>query len=1075
MKDAAKISELAGAMHAAPWCDSAYKIPKCAPAGSYPLSFGQQRLWFLDQMLGGMPVYNLPLCYHLAGPLNVDALEQSLQAIAERHESLRTTFRLVEGEPVQVMAQESGFQLDQMDLQDQSWSQREMEAWRRIEAEARRPFDLEHGPLFRALLLSLGEQDHYLLINQHHIVTDGWSLTLFRRELSTLYEAFVNGRSARLVPLPIQYADFAIWQRGRLQGERLEAELSYWRRQLDGVPWVLELPGDHPRPSAQSYRGARERIVLPARLGAALRDFSRQERATVFMTLLAVFEVLIWRYTRQDDFLVGTPVAGRAHLELEELMGFFVNTLPLRDSPVPTLTFRELLSQVRETVIDAQTHQDLPFDRLVDALQPERELSRSPLVQVLFTFEPNASDELELAGLRVCSHYVSTATAKFDLHLETRQTAHELEVAAEYATDIFDTDTIKHLLGHYQTVLEAALTDPGRAIAALPLLTAPERRQLLGEWNRQTTRLPNDRLVHQLFELQVEKTPERTAVVASDGSLSYQELNKRANQVAHYLAGLGLGGGHLVGICMERSWEVMVGLLGILKSGAAYLPLDDHLPLDRLRFMIEDACPQLVLTQDRVRHRLPMDAGTLVCLDKDWDRIEGEPHNNPSWPVSAGQLVYVLYTSGSTGKPKGVMISHAGLANCLQSLRALLVPLPEDVFLALTTLSFDMAAVEIYLPLITGSCVHLGTSEAAQDPAALAAIIVDSRATILQATPATWQLLHVGGWPPARVRHLLSGGEALPPELIPGLLEHAAHVWNLYGPTETTIYSTGWQVGAASRPVLIGTPLANTSAYVVDASLELVPVGVVGELLLGGVGLAHGYLNRPDLTAERFVPDPFSDVPGSRLYRSGDLARYRPNGTLEYLGRIDHQVKLRGFRIEPGEIEATLRQHSGVRESLVLLREDQPGDRRLVAYVTTRPGLASDPAALRSYLVARLPEYMVPSAYVILDAFPLTPTGKVDRRALPKPTENDLVSADDFTAPRTPTEETISRAWCEMLGLSRVSVTTGFFEAGGDSLAAARVVSRLRAAFDVDVTLRDLFETRTIAGLSARIEQMTST
>ncbi len=906
-------------------------IPRRTGADPCQLSFAQQRLWFLDQLESNSPLYNIPAAVRLTGHLNMAALEQSFNEIVRRHEALRTRFAVVDGSPVQVIAPTLNVPLPVIDLSELPEAERAAEAQSLTTAEVERSFDLARGPVFRTSLLRLNDEEHALLITMHHIISDGWSLGVFMRELTALYEAFSQGQPSPFAELPIQYADYAVWQRGWLQGEALEQQLTRWREHLLGAPAVLELPTDRPRPAVQSHRGAIHTLVLSKSLTERIKVLSRQEGATLFMTLLAAFQALLMRYSGQDDIVVGTPIAGRSRTEIEGLIGFFVNTLVLRTDLSGDPTFRELLGRVREVTLGAYEHQDVPFEKLVEELQPERSLSHTPLFQVMFALQNTPGQALELQGLRLNPMTSVSKVAKFDLSLFLVERAEGLRGAVEYCTDLFDEATITRMLGHFQTLLEGVIADPDRQLSELPLLTEAERRQLLVEWNDTVAEYPKDKCLHELFETQVERAPNAVAVMFEDERLTYGELNRRANQVAHHLRKRGVKAEVLVGIMMERSIEMVVGLLGILKAGGAYLPLDPAYPQERLSFMLEDAEVPVLLTQKRLSESLPEHNAEVVYLETDWEAIAGESTENFDGGARAENSAYVIYTSGSTGKPKGVQILHRAVVNFLASMQRQPGLTNQDTLLAITTLSFDIAALELYLPLTVGARLVVVSREVASDGTQLAKRL--SGVTAMQATPATWRLLLEAGWSGSDQLKILCGGEALSRDLANELLERSATLWNLYGPTETTIWSAASEVKSKEGPVFIGQPIANTQIYVLDRYLQLAPVGVTGELYIGGDGLARGYLNRPELTAERFIVHPLRGETGVRLYRTGDVTRRLANGSIEFLGRVDHQVKVRGYRIELGEIEAALSQHPAVEQAVVLAREDKPGDKRLVAYL----------------------------------------------------------------------------------------------------------------------------------------------
>ncbi|WP_437667767.1 amino acid adenylation domain-containing protein [Sorangium sp. So ce1182] len=1053
-------------------------IEKAPRKGELPLSFAQQRLWFLDRLEPASAFYNVPAVVRLSGRLDVDALARSLQEIVRRHEALRTVFpTTLAGEAHQAIASALEVPFPIVDLQAFAEPALEAEVRRRAEEEGQEPFDLAKGPLLRTTLLRLGEQEHVLVLTMHHIVSDGWSMGVLVRELGALYEAFARGLPSPLPALPIQYADYAVWQRAWLSGEVLEAQLAYWKKQLSGAPPALELPTDRPRPAVHTYRGAVLPVALPRELSTALAALSRREGVTLFMTLLAAFQVLLHRYTGQDDIVVGSPIAGRTHPQTEGLIGFFVNTLVLRTDLSRQPTVRELLGRVREVTLGAYAHQEVPFEKLVEELSPARDLSRTPLFQVLFSLQNAPMPALVLGDVKLAPVEVEQTTAKFELTLSFGETEEGLRGALEYNTDLFDAATIERMAGHYRTLLEGLVAEPGRRVSELSLLTEAERQKLLVTWNATEAEYPRDTCIHGLFEAQVEETPDAVAVVYEGQKLTYRELNARANQLAHHLRRLGVGPEVLVGLCVERSLEMVVGLLGILKAGGAYLPLDPAYPAERLAFMLEDAAVPVLLTQDRVANALPVTSCMMLCLDTDWEPIAGERQDNPASGALPDHLAYVIYTSGSTGTPKGVMIPHRGLVNYLWwCARAYDVAGGQGAPVH-SSLSFDLTITGLFSPLLVGRPVVLMPEQGGVE--ALVEVLEGHEDfSLVKITPAHLELLQrllprerAAG----RARALIIGGEALSWEALAFFQTHApaTRLVNEYGPTETVVGCCVYEApadGGKTGPVPIGRPIANTQLYVLDAHRQPVPIGVPGELYIGGAGVARGYLNRPELTAERFIEDPFRAEPGARLYKTGDLCRWLPDGTLEYLGRLDHQVKVRGFRIELGEIESVLVQHPSVREAVVVAREDAPGDKRLVAYVVAREAPLPAVSELRSYVQSKLPEYMVPAAFVELSALPLTANGKVDRKALPAPDQAQTEQGSTFVAPRTPVEEVLAGIWAEVLHLERVSVLDSFFDLGGHSLLATQVLGRLRPVFGVDVSLRALFDAPTVAGLATHVE-----
>ena len=1054
-------------------------------SGELPLSFAQQRLWFIDQLEPGSSVYNFPAAVRLKGPLNVAALKKSLDEIVKRHEALRTTFAIVDGRPVQVIAPLLTLTLPIVDLRELPEPEREREVQRLATNEALCPFDLAEGPLVRTTVLRLGENEHVGLLTMHHIVSDGWSTGILIREMAVLYDAFCSDRPASLPELPIQYADFAHWQRHWLEGEVLETQLTYWKQQLLGAPPLLELPADHPRPPLQTFRGAHQSILLTRTVGDGLKALSRQEGATLFMTLLAAFTILLHGYTNQDDLVVGTPTANRNRLEIEGLIGFFVNTLVLRTDLSDNPSFRDLLRRVREVCLGAYAHQDLPFERLVEELHPARDLSRNPLFQVMFVLQNAPLQAVELPGLSLSPIEVDTSTTHFDLTLHIVDTEQGLVGTLAYNTDLFEAVTITHMLGHFRTLLEAVVATPERCVSDLPLLTEGERQQLLLNWNDTTVDCPKDLCIHQLFEAQVERTPDAIAVVLEDRQLTYDELNRQANQLANHLRLLGVGPEVPVAICLKHSVEMVVGLLGILKAGGVYVPLDPAYPKERLAFMLEDAKVPVILTQGALLAGLPEHHANVVCLDSDWEAITQKSAENPICFTMPENLAYVIYTSGSTGQPKGVLVSHASTAeHCLNVQRYYELD-SSDRVLQFASMSFDLSLEQIFPTLIVGATLVLMSTDV-WHTTDLHKRSSEFRLTVLNIPTGYWQEL-TREWadlselvPNIQPRVFIVGGDTMLPEFLD--LWHrtpmsSIRLINAYGPTETTITATAFDIAprlrepSALQRIPIGRPLANRATYILNKYGDPVPVGVPGELYIGGHCLARGYLKRPDLTAQNFVPDPFSSEPGTRLYKTGDLARYLSDGNIEFLGRIDDQVKVRGFRIELGEIEAALRQHPAVRETVVLARENAPGEKHLVAYVVAQGESPPTASELRVFLKEKLPDYMMPAVFVPLAALPLMPNGKVNRSALPEPGRTRSEPGRAFVAPRNPLELQITSLWEEVLGIRPIGVTDNFFELGGHSLAAVRLFALIERRLGKKVPLATVFQGATVEHLAKILAQ----
>jgi amino acid adenylation domain-containing protein len=1048
--------------------------PDSEPVGEYvyvfPVTFAQQRLLFLDQLEPDSTSYSVPWSIRITGKLDGDALERSLNEIVQRHEILRMTFDLVDGQPVQMVASSLHVPLVRVLLASEV--DREQAAQSAALQEAQTPLDLRNGPLVRTKLLELSAEDHVLLFTTHHIVFDGWSRRILVNDLAALYDAFCDGRPSPLQELPLQYADYAVWQRNYLQGENLEKLLSYWKQQLASAPATIDLPTDRPRPAIQSFRGAAKSFALSRTISGEVLRASRQCGTTPFMTLLAGFQSLLARYSGQNDIVVGAPIANRNRAEVEGLIGFFANTLALRTDLSDNPSFRDLLDRVRDTALGAYAHQDMPFERLVEELRPERSLSYNPLFQVLFSLQNAPRRSFELRGLQLQPlPGVVGSTAKFDLSFFLLEAASGFTVRAEYNTDLFDASTISRMLRHYEVLLEGALASPELRISQLPLLTSEERQLLLSGWNATQQDYPSPLCLHQLFEQHAERTPQAVACVFDHEHLTYGELNKRANQLAHYLKKRGIGPGERVGIFVERSLDMMVGLLGIQKSGAAYVPLDPYYPAERIRMVLEDAQVPVLLTQQALLALMPEHKAEVICLDADWPQIAQESFSNLVCSAKPEDLVYVIYTSGSTGKPKGVQVPHRAVVNLMASMAHELSMGPADVFPALASFAFDMCIPELYLALVTGGRVVVARREMASNGEELAALLRETGATVVHATPTTWSLLLEAGFTGKGLKRAI-GAEPLPRELCTRLLEADNSLYNFYGPTETTVWSAFHHFQSGDEPVVLGRPLANTQIYILDRELQPVPIGVLGEIHIGGDGVTCGYLNLPELTAEKFIADPFASRADARMYKTGDLGRFLPDGRIEFMGRIDNQVKIRGFRIELGEIETVLARHVAVQDCVVIAREDVAGDKRLVGYVVPAAGQKVNAAELRDWVKERLPEYMVPVAWVEMSGLPLSPNGKVDRKNLPAPDYERPELAGEYQGARTPTEEVMAGVWAEVLRLDQVGVQDNFFQLGGHSLLATQVVSRIRNAFQVELPLRTLFEAPTVAGLAERVERM---
>ena len=1048
-----------------------------------PLSFAQQRLWFLEQLDVGTPTYNLPFSVRLTGLLDITILEQSINEIVRRHETLRTTFAMANGQAVTVIAPTLNLALPVKDLRSLSENERKIAAQKAALSQAQQYFDLTQSPLFRVLLLRLDEEESILLITFHHTIFDGWSIDLFLKEVAAFYEAFSSGRPSPLPELPIQYSDFAQWQREWLQGKVLERQSRYWKQQLSGRLPVLELPTDYPRPAKRSFRGKVQSFVLSRTLSEAIQKLSQQEKSTPFMTLLAAFKTLLYRYSGQEDIIVGSPVANRNRTEIEKLIGFFVNTLVLRTDISGNPTFCELLGRIRELVSEAHAYQDVPFERLVEELQPERELNRQPIFQVMFAFQDAPIHTLKFSNLILEPVETHNGASMFDLTLDMLDTEQGFTGFFEYNTDLFDSATILRMIGHFQTLLEGIVADHDRKVSELPILTRFEQQKILVEWNSTAADYPKGACIHALFEFQVERTPNAIATVFGEDQMTYRELNRRANQLAHYLQKLGVGPEVLVCICVDRSLEMLVGILGILKAGAAYVPMDPTNPTKRLVFMLEDTEASVLVTQQHLQKNFPDHNGHTVCLDSDWQDVLEENDENPQYNVSAENLAYVIYTSGSTGIPKGVLISHRALVNRCVAIMEHYALEPHDRVLQFASISFDVSLEEIFPSLLSGATIILRLAQVPLSFEAFSTFVKKEKLTILNLPTTYWhewvsELSRSNSQPPPSLRLVVVGTEQASAKHLAiwkGLVHDRVRWINAYGPTEATITTTIYEACQEDRyanTVPIGRPLNNTRLYLLDRFLRPVPIGIPGELYISSVSLARGYLRRPELTDETFIPDPFDDEPGARLYKTGDLARYLPDGNIEFLGRVDHQVKIRGFRVELGEIETSLTAHPAIHEAVVVVREDVSGNKRLAAYIISDREEKLSISGLRDFLKKQLPDYMVPAIFTFLEAFPLTSSGKIDRHNLPDPDFDRSEFTTTFVAPRNPTEELLADIWAEILGFEKIGIHDNFFDLGGHSLLSMQLMSKIAAVMNLNASVKLLFLHPTIARLTTALRKL---
>lgn len=1042
-----------------------------------PLSFAQERLWFLDRLEPNGALYNVPRALRLQGRLNAEALQQAFDKLCERHETFRSRFEIVDGEVRQAIDPAARIALTFDDLTDLSADARETKAKQLAQDEAAGAFDLARGPLLRVRLLRLGEREHVLLMTNHHIVSDAWSGSILFKELSELYNSFVNAREVSLPPLEIQYADFAAWQREWLQDDELQRQLSYWKKQLDGVAGVLDLPTDLPRSQARQSRGDYKFLTLSRELSSQLNELSHREGATLFMTLLAAFQMLLSRYARQTDIVVGSPIAGRNRAETENLIGFFINTLVLRADLSGQPSFKEFLTQVRETALGAFAHQDLPFEKLVEELQPERDLHRNPLFQVMFQFQNTASPKLEMEGLEVSALDVATGTAKFDLMLAAREENDAVVCVMEYNTELFSGETVEHLLRQYSTLLADIVARPDEAISKLSLMTAAEEQQIVQTWNATVTEFARDKTIHQLFEEQATRAPDAVALHGENSLVTFAELNDRSNQLARYLCRSGVMLEDRVAICLERSVEMIVALLAVLKAGAAYVPLEPSYPAERASFIIENSEAKLILTTKSLAATL--DARKIVCLDDVGAELARESKDNSLSTASAKNAAHVIYTSGSTGRPKGVISSHSASINRFAWMWQSYPFAADDVCCQKTSLSFVDSIWEIFGPLLQGVPLVIIPDETVKDPLRFVTTLAGHKVTRLVLVPSLLRAMLEESRDLSSVlgslRICVCSGETLSASLVADFSKQLpnAQLINLYGSSEVAADVTCFEVPRLTSlrdiTVPIGRPIGNTQVYVLDDELRPNAIGVPGEIFVGGEGLARGYLNQPEMTAERFIPDPFAA--GQRLFRTGDVGRYRADRNIEYRGRRDHQVKLRGMRIELGEIETALKTHDRISEAVVVLRQlkdQKEDDKHLVAYLAAA-GEAPPPAELRSYLRSKLPEFMVPSLFVTLERMPLTASGKINRQALPEP--DRAGSLEQFIAPRTQTEEMLANIWAAELKLDAVGINDDFFTLGGHSLLLARIGARIGETFKINLSLRTLFEAATVAELAEQVEQ----
>ncbi len=1046
------------------------------PQLDLPISSAQERLWFLNQFSPGNPAYHLSAAFRLSGHLQESALRESLSEILRRHEILRTNYLAGSGQPVSMVSPFRGLNLPTFDLGELPLAEREAEVHRLALEQSRRPFDLERDLMLRASLVRLAASERVLLVTTHQMAADADSIEIFSRELASLYESFVTGKPSTVPKLPMQYASFASRQRHWLESEGAGKQLAFWKRGLDGIPSLLEFPMGRARPALPTHRGARHRLAFDKPIIDALSSLSQQKQCSLFAILLAAFQTLVSRYTGCTDIAIGSTASVRTQPGSEGMIGNFSNLLVLRTDLAGDPSFLESVKRVEAVLTEARIHGEFPFERLLEELRPPRDPSYPPLVQVTFDLKERPSPSHASANLIISPFEVDCEVTGSDLALRLEQTSHGLEGWIQYATDLFDAASIARMAGHLEKVLEEVSQLPNQRLSGFTLLTTAEREQLVVEWNQTRTDFPANECLHHLFETQATQAPESIALISEREQLTYRELNERADELANHLRQLGVGPEVLVAVCAERSVEMIIGMLAILKAGGAYVPLDPAYPPERLGFILQDAKTPVLLTQQRLRPRLPHHNATLVLLDEPtlWAEMCRNSQKHSPHEVTSKNLAYVIYTSGSTGQPKGVAIEHHSPVAFVHWAKGVFSAEELAGVLASTSICFDLSIFEIFVPLSSGGKVIL-----AKNALHLPTLPAANQVTLINTVPsAITELARTRSIPPS-VRTVNLAGEPLEPGLVREIYKQSSvtKVYDLYGPSETTTYST-FALRSPNGPATIGRPISNTQIYLLDELRQLVPQGVPGELYLGGAGLARGYLNQPALTAEKFIPNPFDHETNSRLYKTGDLARYMADGNIEFLGRRDNQVKLRGFRVELGEIEAVLRQHPSVGAAAVIAREDVPGDKRLVAYVVAaRAG--SEKAAnleeafvpeLRAWLKNKVPDYMVPASFVSLSSLPLTPNGKLDRKALPPPDQIRPVLKETFVAPRTATEEMLAEIWGEVLNLKQVGVHDHFFELGGHSLMIIQVISRLRETVQVELSMQEFFANPTIAGLAQLVE-----
>jgi len=1041
----------------------------------FPVSSGQRRLWFIENLEPGNRAYNMPFDYLIRGGIDVTILEKSINELIKRHESLRTVIPTRDGIPFQKVLESYIFRLEVENLEHLPEKEKPLEAERHSNENEMHVFDLENGPLFICKLLKISNIEWVLLINMHHIITDGWSVNIFVEELGLIYTALKQQKPVILPSLAITYSDYAVWQNDWLNGAECRKQVDFWTKELNDVPELLQLPMDFMRPKNQTYNGEEVSFIIDKKLTEQLILFGQKNNVSLFISLLSIFNSLISWYSSQEEFVIGIPIAGRIHKELESLVGVLINNFPLRITTRENMSFPEMIEITKKKFFYAYDNQELPFDRIVEELRVSRHPNISPLFQVMFNLVNMFDKEISLSESKMEMIDKRRHIAQFDLSLHIYETKKSLNCVFEYNSNLFKRERIERMAGHYLELVKNILKDPGQKIKRIPILTEKEKKLILEEWNSTIVLFPKDKCIHHIFEEQVLKSPGSIAIIDDQKRVTYSELNEKSNRLARYLHKSGASEGSLIGICIERSSDLLVGLLAILKAGCTYIPLDPIYPKNRLSLILEDGNPIILLTEKKLLESLPEIDVSKVFIEET-EKYQNEPGANPGYSVSPNNVAYLIYTSGSTGKPKGVQVEHRSLVNFMESMKRKPGITSNDIMLAVTTISFDIAGLELYLPILNGATTIIASHETTMNPDFLIKRIDDCHPTIIQATPVTFRMLISAGWKGLKKLKILCGGEALPKKLVIELVRKCDELWNMYGPTETTIWSTMEKVELSENDytgyVNLGHPIDNTFLYVLNSEFQPVPVGYPGELFIGGDGLARGYYHLPELTKEKFLPNPFSEKAGARIYRTGDLVQLMENGRLEFLNRIDSQVKIRGFRIELGEIESILAQHASIKDNVVIVREDNPGDKRLIAYIILKDTGEPELTDLRQFLKAKLPDYMIPSTFIKMEKFPLTPNGKVDRKSLPSPLEVSPQTEKINIAPQTELEEKLLRIWSEVLHLKSIGTNENFFDIGGHSMIAVTLMVKIEKELGVRLPLATLFEQSNIHDMAELLENM---